>query len=77
MEAKPVEDLFAFPQAGRPTDPHELKKVQEDYCTIRGYDPETGVPTRERLEELGLKDVADRLEATAAQCHPFAGCPAG
>lgn len=50
VEAKPIEKLFAFPQAGRPTDPQELKKVQEDYCMIRGYDLKTGVPAREKLE---------------------------
>ena len=71
VEAKPVERLFAFPQAGRPTDPEELKKVQEDYAAIRGYDAETGVPTREKLEKLGLKDVADKLEATVAKRPPL------
>lgn len=60
----PIESLTILPQPGRPKDPEEMRKVQEDYCTTRGYDPETGVPTREVLEELGLKDVADRLSAT-------------
>jgi aldehyde:ferredoxin oxidoreductase len=50
VAAKPIETLFSFPQAGRPTDPQELRMVQEDYCTIRGYDSKTGVPTREKLE---------------------------
>jgi aldehyde:ferredoxin oxidoreductase len=61
--AKPIESLVAFPQAGRPTDPKELKKVQQDYCRIRGYDPKTGVSTREVLEKLGMKGVADKLES--------------
>jgi aldehyde:ferredoxin oxidoreductase len=39
-----------------------MRKVQEDYCRMRGYDPETGVPTREALVKLGLQDVADKLE---------------
>jgi aldehyde:ferredoxin oxidoreductase len=65
VAAKPIEALFSFPQAGRPTDPQELRMVQEDYCTIRGYDSKTGVPTREKLEKLGLKDVADRLATSA------------
>jgi aldehyde:ferredoxin oxidoreductase len=36
--------------------------VGEEYCHIRGCDPETGVPTRKELERLGLKYVADKLE---------------
>ncbi len=59
----PLESMTVFPQPGRPTDPDELKKVQEDYCRLRGYDPETGVPNREELEKLGLKDVADKLDS--------------
>ncbi len=59
----PLESMTVFPQPGRPTDPDEMKKVQEDYCRSRGYDPETGVPTREELENLGLKDVADMLDS--------------
>ena len=34
-----------------------------EYYQGHGYDPETGIPTRERLERLGLKSVADELEA--------------
>ncbi len=63
VAARPVETLFSFPQAGRPKDPAELRKVQEDYCRLRGYDPRTGVPVREQLEKLGMKDVADALES--------------
>jgi hypothetical protein len=48
---------------GRPKDPAELKHVQSDYCLARGYDPETGIPTRAELERLGLKYLADKLEA--------------
>jgi hypothetical protein len=63
--AKPIEALASFPQPGRPKGA-ELKKIQEDYCRIRGYDPETGVPIREKLEKLGLKDVADKLGMSVA-----------
>jgi len=34
-----------------------------EYYRVHGYDLETGIPTRERLERLGLKYVADELEA--------------
>lgn len=37
--------------------------VALEYYKLRGYDS-NGVPTREELERRGLKDVADRLEAT-------------
>jgi len=33
---------------------------------MRGYDPETGVPTREELEKQGMKDVADMLDSSVA-----------
>lgn len=62
--AKPIESLASFPIPGRPKDPEELRKLQEDYCGLRGYDPETGVPRGERLEMLGMEDVADKLAAS-------------
>lgn len=64
VEAKPVDTLVSFPQPGRPTG-DELKMIQEDYCKIRGYDPKTGIPTRDKLENLGLQDVAEKLESTS------------
>jgi len=39
----------------------ELDKLLEDYYRARGWDPKTGYITRRKLEELGLKDVADEL----------------
>jgi aldehyde:ferredoxin oxidoreductase len=61
----PIESLSVLPQPGRPEDPEEMRKVQEDYCRMRGYDPETGVPTREALVKLGLQDVADKIESVS------------
>jgi len=40
----------------------ELDKLLDDYYTVREWDIETGIPTRKKLEGLGLKDVADELE---------------
>ncbi len=34
----------------------------DDYYNARGWDLETGIPKREKLEELGLKYLADELE---------------
>jgi aldehyde:ferredoxin oxidoreductase len=33
-----------------------------EYYEARGYDWETGYPTRAALESVGLKDVADELQ---------------
>jgi aldehyde:ferredoxin oxidoreductase len=34
----------------------------DTYLQLRGWDKTTGWPTRAKLEELGLEDVADELE---------------
>ena len=39
-----------------------LEEMLDDYYEARGWDVETGIPTRDKLEELGLDDVADWLE---------------
>jgi aldehyde:ferredoxin oxidoreductase len=41
------------------------RRMLEDYYRQQGYDPQTGVPTRRRLVELNLEDVADALEGDA------------
>lgn len=41
----------------------ELKPMLEEYYTERGWDVETGVPTRAKLEELGLERFIGLLEA--------------
>ncbi len=40
----------------------ELKKLLDDYYKVRGWDDKTGVPTKNKFEELGLSDVAKTLE---------------
>jgi aldehyde:ferredoxin oxidoreductase len=39
-----------------------LEPMLDDYYEARGWDKRTGIPTREKLVELGLEDVADDLE---------------
>ena len=39
----------------------DFDKVLDEYYRLRGCDLETGIPTREKLESLGLKDVAEDL----------------
>ncbi len=44
----------------------ELEKHEEmltEYYRVHGYEPETGIPKRGWLERIGLKYVADELEA--------------
>jgi aldehyde:ferredoxin oxidoreductase len=41
----------------------KLKQLLDEYYELRGWDVATGLPTRAKLEELGLKDVADELES--------------
>jgi aldehyde:ferredoxin oxidoreductase len=39
----------------------ELENMLDEYYSARGWAPETGVPTRKKLVELGLEYVADQL----------------
>jgi aldehyde:ferredoxin oxidoreductase len=39
-----------------------VKAYLDGLYTLRGWDVTTGVPTRAKLEELDLKDVADALK---------------
>jgi len=39
-----------------------LDPMKEAWYTVHGWDVETGLPTREKMESLGLKDIADDLE---------------
>jgi len=39
----------------------ELEKLLDDYYEVRGWDKKTGIPTEEKLRELGLDDVAKEL----------------
>ena len=39
----------------------DLKVMLDEYYTLRGWDLNTGIPTRDKLVELGLDDVADQL----------------
>lgn len=47
---------------GHTIDREEFRKAMDRYYELRRWDLETGIPTRGKLEGLGLKDVADELE---------------
>jgi len=57
-----VEPVPNGPYKGEKIDKDKFKIMLDDYYERRGWDKETGTPTRERLESLGLKKVADELE---------------
>jgi aldehyde:ferredoxin oxidoreductase len=44
-----------------PLDKKEWDETITRYYKLRGWDPENGHPTKEKLEALGMKNVADRL----------------
>jgi len=48
-------------QKGKKLDREQFEKLLQVYYEKRGWDS-NGIPTRERLEKLGLKEVADNLE---------------
>ena len=39
----------------------KLERVMDKYYEMRGWSTRTGIPTKEKLEELGLGDVAREL----------------
>jgi aldehyde:ferredoxin oxidoreductase len=44
-----------------PIDKAKFEALKDRYYELRGWDVKTGWPTRAKLEELGLKDVANEL----------------
>lgn len=52
--------LESGPGKGKALTPEIVEVLMTDYYRARGWD-EDGVPTREKLESLGLPDVADEL----------------
>jgi len=53
------------PYQGEAIDPEKFEEMLDDYYRLRGWDI-NGVPTREKLKELGLEDVTASLERSGA-----------
>ena len=53
------------PYKGEVMDKDKFERMKDEYYDIRGWDQETGIPTREKLEELGLGDVAAEVLGSA------------
>lgn len=49
------------PTKGEKIDPKKFNKMLDGYYELRGWD-ERGIPTRRKLEKLGLGDIAENLE---------------
>ncbi|MBI4305818.1 MAG: aldehyde ferredoxin oxidoreductase C-terminal domain-containing protein, partial [Chloroflexi bacterium] len=58
--------FFGEPYSGRfsqdTLDREKFERMKDEYYELRGWDRETGVPSREYLESLGLKSIADELD---------------
>jgi aldehyde:ferredoxin oxidoreductase len=49
-------------QAGKVLDRSLFEKMKDEYYTLRGWDPETGMQKESTLSKLGLADVAKELK---------------
>ena len=49
------------PTKGERFDAHRLRTMVDEYYGRRGWDKKSGLLVKDRLEELGLKDVANDL----------------
>ncbi|MFC1968221.1 aldehyde ferredoxin oxidoreductase family protein [Chloroflexota bacterium] len=56
------EPLNSGPYKGHIVDKKKFEQMLDEYYRFRGWDVETGIPTRQTLERLDLKDVAAELE---------------
>jgi aldehyde:ferredoxin oxidoreductase len=57
--------VFEYPEKsdGTKLDKAMFDRILDIYYENRGWDKKTGWPTRTKLEELGLKDVAEELDS--------------
>lgn len=58
----PGENGKAISRKGTVVDKGKFEKMKDEYYQIRGWDIATGLQTTAKLEELGLKDVAEDLK---------------
>jgi aldehyde:ferredoxin oxidoreductase len=56
-----------IPEGGSKGKVVPLDQMIDEYYAARGWDQETGIPTREKLHDLGLVDVAADLEKYKAK----------
>jgi aldehyde:ferredoxin oxidoreductase len=63
-----TEPLMEGPYKGETFTEEILNKMLDYFYEFRGWNKQTGVPTREKLEELELGYVADQLENLGISC---------
>ena len=66
-----AEWVFEYPEKsdGTRLDQALFDEILDSYYAHRGWDRESGRPTRERLEALGLGDVADDSKRSWGGCR--------
>lgn len=42
---------------GAVLDRDKFEQMKDEYYELRGWDPKTGIPTKEKLSELGLSNL--------------------
>ena len=55
------EPVQSGPFKGERLDPDKFEEMLDELYELKGWDKESGIPTRAKLESLGLKDVVDEL----------------
>jgi aldehyde:ferredoxin oxidoreductase len=60
---KEVVKVHAPEKISAPLDKEKWEALKDRYYDLRGWDVDTGRPTRENLENLDMKDIADKLES--------------
>ncbi|MGD8369604.1 MAG: aldehyde ferredoxin oxidoreductase C-terminal domain-containing protein, partial [Desulfobacterales bacterium] len=55
----PGEGDLVLSRKGRTLDREAFEKMRDEFYQLRGWDPETGYPGAEKLDELGLSDLVD------------------
>ncbi len=58
----PGKDGEVISRRGEVVDRQKFENLKTEYYQLRGWDPESGLQTKVKLEELALSDVADDLE---------------
>lgn len=57
------EPLPEGPSKGAVLSKHTIDQLLDEYYELRGWDKSSGLPTRQKLVELGLGDIASELVA--------------
>ena len=58
------EPLPDGPQKGAVLSRDDINRALDEYYEVRGWDKKSGLPTGEKLNELGLDDIADQFSQT-------------